>query len=137
MWLLMWIWPIVDAAPACRDRFLEPFASTSIWNVAIGSHAEFAHARLFMPDGPCSSPPCSAATQFHNDQDFFVRASPAYPLTPWIHQGDWGSDDHCKPTGTIVAHIPLPTAWTTASDGGRSVPGQSNNNAMGLLLLDN
>eukprot|EP00966_Prymnesium_polylepis_P304662 7038935-Prymnesium_polylepis.1 len=72
-----------SAAQTCRDRFREPFASSSIWNVAIGSEAQFAHAKLFMPDGPCGSPPCSEATQFHNDQDFFLRASPEDPLTPW------------------------------------------------------
>lgn len=126
-------------ALACRDRFLEPFSSSSIWNTAIGSDAEFVSAKLYTPDGPCGGvkKPCQVATQFHNDQDFFLRATPDDPLTPWIDQGDWGADDHCKAHGRIVSHIPLPLNWTTASDGGRSAPGQPNNNAMGLLLLDN
>ena len=121
----------------CRDRFLEPFASTSIWNTAIGSKATYVPARLFLPDGPCGAPPCTAASSFHNDQDFFLRASPSDPLVPWLNQGDWGSDDHCVQHGAAVAKIPLPHNLTTASDGGRSVPGQPNNNAMGVLLLDN
>ena len=29
-----------SAVDSCRDRFLEPFASTSIWNMAIGSNAK-------------------------------------------------------------------------------------------------
>eukprot|EP01052_Picozoa_sp_SAG31_P081714 SAG31_NODE_41654_length_275_cov_0.585227_1_plen_71_part_10 len=33
----------------CRDRWLEPFSSDSIWNTAIGSAVEFKPARLFQP----------------------------------------------------------------------------------------
>ena len=35
-----------SAAP-CRDRWLQPFASTSIWNSAIGSAATFVHAQIY------------------------------------------------------------------------------------------
>lgn len=35
------------AAATCRDRWLQPFASTSIWNTAIGSNAKFLSAGLF------------------------------------------------------------------------------------------
>ena len=86
----------VMASVACRDRFLEPFSSTSIWNTAIGSDATFAAANLY-PTG-------RYPTQIHNDQDFFLRVTSdtdIYPLTDWIDQGDWGSDDHCKITGKV------------------------------------
>ncbi len=120
----------------CRDRFLEPFSSTSIWNTAIGSCALFSPARLF---GPGREP-----TQFHNDQDFFLRVSSADPLTPWINQGDWGGDDHCHITGKVASHLRFPQNWTSASDCGdqtdpakcASKPNQPNNNAMGVLLED-
>eukprot|EP00045_Choanoeca_perplexa_P006800 m.58790 g.58790 ORF g.58790 m.58790 type:complete len:427 (-) comp13792_c0_seq1:73-1353(-) len=36
-------------AATCRDRFLHPFASSSIWNVAIGSDAEFVPANIYIP----------------------------------------------------------------------------------------
>eukprot|EP00756_Hemistasia_phaeocysticola_P054685 Hpha_TRINITY_DN30597_c0_g1::TRINITY_DN30597_c0_g1_i1::g.193617::m.193617 len=126
------------AAPAaCRDRFLEPFASTSIWNTAIGSSAVFAPANLYTKG--------REATSFHNDQDFFLRVSDADPLTDWKNQGDWGGDDHCHETGPVVGRIPFPRNWTSASDCDgqtdplkcRSLPGQPNNNAMGVLLPDN
>ena len=125
--------------PPCRDRFLEPFANTSIWNTAIGDGAIFLHAKIFLPDGPCGgAAPCTPATQFHNDQDFFLLSDPATDVrVPWIDQGNWGPNDHCVVTGKQVATIGLPHAWTTASDGGRSTPGQPNNNAMGVLLPDN
>lgn len=113
----------------CRDRFLEPFSSSSIWNTAIGAGAVFSPAELF---GDGREP-----TQFHNDQEFFLRATSKDPEVSWINQGDWSGDNHCKVTGKVVSTIRLPANFTTASDGGRSVANQSNNNAMGILLLDN
>ena len=71
--------PLVAAAatPArapCRDRWLEPFSSDSIWNTAIGSGAEFRPAGLFDPDDPrgvpdnCTMPPRPAHLErFHRD----------------------------------------------------------------------
>jgi hypothetical protein len=121
---------MITAHVACRDRFIEPFSSSSIWNTAIGSQAKFKPANLF------GSAPLFPSN-FHNDQDFFLRVSDADPLVPWINQGDWGSDDHCKVTSAEASQIRLPRYWTTASDSGRSAPGQPNNNAMGVLLEDN
>ena len=123
----------------CRDRFLEPFNNKSIWNTAIGSRAQFHHAGLFVANGSCGTAPhCTPAVSFHNDQDFFLLSHPETDVeVPWIDQGDWGGDDHCKITGKQVSTISLPPEWTTASDGGRSKAGQPNNNAMGLLLPDN
>ena len=75
----------------CRDRFLEPFSSDSIWNVAIGSKAAFAPANLF-------STPDLYPSSFHNDQDFIVRLLPEGNDTVeinWINQGERAADDHC------------------------------------------
>ena len=55
-------------AAVCRDRWLEPFSSNSIWNTAIGSGAVFTPAGLFAP-GDHRGPP----SNFHNDQDFLLR----------------------------------------------------------------
>ena len=51
----------------CRNRFLWPFASTSIWNTPIGSAAVFHDINLYN-DTSDRSPP----TEFHNDQDWIV-----------------------------------------------------------------
>ena len=133
------------AAPAasCRDRWLEPFSSQSIWNTAIGAGAVFKHARLFQPGDHRGNP-----ANFHNDQDFIVRTSVADPVTEWINQGVWGavkggncaiqnlsrSGQPCSAVGGVadgevtlgcpgrgcvdgcVAHIRLPDRWTSASD---------------------
>ena len=143
----------------CRDRFLEPFSSTSIWNVAIGSEAIFKHAHLFEPSDTSRGPP----TSFHNDQDFIIHTTNQDPVTNWINQGDWGADHHCQiqhnenfgkpcsdssePLDSCTAQIRLPRNWTSASDcdgppsssgdNCRSAADQSNNNAMAILLPDN
>ena len=93
----------------CRDRFLEPFSSDSIWNTAIGSKAIFAATKLF-------SSPDLYPTQFHNDQDFFLQTFSTDPLIDWVDQGDWGSDDHCQVTGEVVTQIHFPANFTSASD---------------------
>ena len=142
----------------CRDRWLAPFSSDSIWNTAIGSDAKFEPAELFHPDDPRGVP-----DNFHNDQDFLLRTTTEDPLTTWVNQGDWGADDHCaiqnhtnsgKPCSSSSrqldgchAEIRLPREWTSASDcdgrpdssgsNCRSAASQSNNNAMALLLPDN
>ena len=54
---------LVEQAPAaCRDRWLEPFSSDSIWNTAIGSAAEFRPANLFHADDPRGVPDNCAPT---------------------------------------------------------------------------
>ena len=63
--LYVGLWAVYTAtamAATCRDRFLEPFSSDSIWNTAIGSNAHFVPANLF-PDLQHNPP-----TSFHNDQ---------------------------------------------------------------------
>jgi hypothetical protein len=107
----------------CRDVFLQPFASSSIWNTAIGSSAVFRHAHLFdnTTSATCVRHPCGAPFSFRaqivvlfplfypikptpvadNDQDFVVRSLVSDPLTPWYNQGAWnGALDMCKITHT-------------------------------------
>ena len=168
MMKMAWAWCAVvtgvrvGASERCRDRWLEPFSSDSIWNTAIGSGANFKAANLFA-DGDWRGMPGS----FHNDQDFVVRTTHQDPLTTWINQGDWDPDTAAggkcgtqkhphsgKPCGSAagltdgcITQIRLPKDWTSATDcdgpasasGGncRSPGDQKNNNAMALLLPDN
>lgn len=128
-------------AEPCRDRFLQPFSSQSIWNTPIGSGAAFVPAGLFdgvFGNSTCGREPCGPPLSFHNDQDFIVRTTQRDPLTDWVDQGNWnGSQNKCAVVGKVVRQLPLPFNWTSASDGGRSAANQMNNNAMGVLLPDN
>ena len=76
---------VADSRP-CRDRWLEPFHASSIWNTAIGSRARFAPAGLFAKGDYRGLP-----GNFHNDQEWLVRTSLSDPVTTWINQGDWDS----------------------------------------------
>lgn len=153
--------PLAAANLSCRDRFLEPFSSDSIWNTAIGSSAVFQPANLFK-EGDYRGLPGN----FHNDQDFILRIKSSDPVTKWYNQGDWNGDDHCAVTHVgadvvcteaddqlpkqldgCVSYIRLPENWTSASDcdgppkadgsNCRSKANQANNNAMALLMEDN
>jgi len=89
--LVLSLWPVHPAPAraaraACRDRWLEPFSSDSIWNTAIGSAARFEPAGLFAPGDPRGPP-----DNFHNDQDFLLRPRASDPVTTWINQGDWNT----------------------------------------------
>jgi len=64
----------------CRNPFLWPFNSTSIWNTPIKYGALFVPAHLYDSATPERSPP----TQFHNDQDWIILAVDQDPPTPWI-----------------------------------------------------
>ena len=119
--------PLAATAKPCRDRWLEPFSSDSIWNTAVGSAARFEPAGLFR-EGDARGIP----DNFHNDQDFLVRTHVDDPLTKWINQGDWQADKHCavqnhsrgglacnawsRPLDGCVSEIRLPNDWTSASD---------------------
>ena len=44
---LLLLTAMTAAQPPCRDRYLQPFASTSIWNTAIGQNAVFMPASIY------------------------------------------------------------------------------------------
>ena len=48
----IWLLAPCVAATACRDRLLQPFDASSIWNTAIGSGARYAPADLYPPPPP-------------------------------------------------------------------------------------
>ncbi len=109
------------SAETCRDRFTWPFASTSIWNMPVGSGALFDPAQLF----PSPATPASVFL----DTEYFYATTDADPWTPWYHQGWWaGRTSHCTVIGPLVGEIQFPANATVTMGG---------NNAAALLLPDN
>lgn len=109
---------------ACRDRFLWPFNSSSIWNTAIGSDAVYVPAGIY--DG--SSHLKGIPVQFHNDQDWLILTTENDPLVPWLD--DSGNfPGGCSASGKQKASIPMPLNFTTDCE--------ANNNGAGVLLPDN
>jgi len=41
--------PLVTLASPCRDRFVQPFAPDSPWNMAIGDQAAYVPGNIFVP----------------------------------------------------------------------------------------
>lgn len=109
----------------CRDARTWPFLSSSIWNTPIGSGAVFHDPGLFRP-------PFSLPRNFFSDDDYFIVATSADPLTPWFNQGWWGKpggEAHCNVTGPLIKNIHFPVNMT--------VRAFTDNNAAALLQPDN
>ena len=117
-----------SAPAACRDPFLHPFSSDSIWNTAIGSSAVFAPANIYNESAPHDRGP---PTNFHNDQDWIIRASPSDPLTRWINDaGQFPGMCTAQPSKGRAPAPPIrfPAALVTDCT--------PNNNAAAVLMPD-
>jgi hypothetical protein len=66
--------PTAGQPPTCRDRTLWPFSNDSIWNMPLGSSANYTPANIY-------AAPLSPPASFHNDQDFFIVAAATDPVT--------------------------------------------------------
>ena len=113
-----------SAAPACRDRWLWPFSSQSIWNTAIGSNAEYVPAGIYRDASGVFGPP----SEIHNDQDLLVGVTTsATPLVDWID--DSGNfPGMCGATGPVRQQIPIPHDFVTDC--------VANNNGGAVLMPD-
>ena len=120
--------------------YLWPFNSSSIWNTAIGSGAQYVPAEIYADELP---------VEIHNDQEWIMHASQDDPLADW--QDDSGNfPGLCTATGTcqsqpshsahsrthvtrdagpVKAQLPLPRDLVTDC--------VANNNGAALLLPDN
>jgi hypothetical protein len=71
--------PAARQARACRDRFAQPFAPDSPWNMAIGDEAVYVPGNIF-------APPKAAPIAFFNDHDYIITTTDADPPTPVFDQ---------------------------------------------------
>ena len=94
--------PVVEPpATGSRDVLRQPFASTSIWNVPIGSGARYVAAGL------SSTFPTADASIPYPDENVIVLR-PGAPLVD-VREGPW-SGDRCSPTSAkVFARVPLPS----------------------------
>ena len=132
--VVRWLLCTVAAAPAaataapCRDPILQPFSSASIWNTPIGSGAVYA------PTIPNESDPSSSRSPAKHPQRprFLCHYAGKRPThAGWTRVGGARATTHAQ-LGRGGDDL-FPHDWTSASDGGRSAPWQSNN-AMAILL---
>jgi hypothetical protein len=101
------------SAVATRDPWLRPFASTSIWNMPIGSGASYADAGL----------PRAGASGL--DKVLLRKLSAADPVRSLIRPGSW--TNRCSGTAGYGVGLHLPDSWivpdaTQRPDGGWTTP---------------
>lgn len=104
-----------DASPApdagapvvsTRDPLAWPFASTSIWNMPIGSGAVFADANLSPdPEGDVWAP-------MPQIDDEVIVLRPSAPMTTIDYSSaGWSGADRCYATGGALTSVPMPSDY--------------------------
>ncbi|MEN9518929.1 MAG: hypothetical protein RLZZ381_1517 [Cyanobacteriota bacterium] len=104
-----------------RDKWLQPFASNSIWNMPIGSEAVYQPANL-QPAGYLSA-----------DREYFYRLKADDPQRPVYGPGNFGPG---RCTGTESMEISLPIPDDLIVPDATSEPYSTPNNASAFLMPD-
>ncbi len=104
-----------------RDKFLQPFLSTSIWNMPIGSDAHYVKANI------------GKSRQADADQEYFFQLNDKNPWRAVYAPGAWG-EGRC--TGTKYMDIALPIPDDLIIPDARNKPLYTPNNASAFLMPD-
>ncbi|MDY6899491.1 MAG: hypothetical protein SWZ49_15630, partial [Cyanobacteriota bacterium] len=104
-----------------RDKFLQPFLSTSIWNMPIGSDAHYIKANI------------DKARLATADEEYFFKLGDGYPYRPVYAPGAWGIG---RCTGTRYMDIALPIPDDLIVPDATKEPFRTPNNASAFLLPD-
>jgi hypothetical protein len=107
--------------PKTRDKWLWPFASTSIWNMPIGSGAVYTPANI------------QKASYAAADREYFYKVKASDPLRPVYSPGSWGPG---RCTGTQSMGISLPIPDNLIVPDATSNPYSTPNNASAFLMPD-
>ncbi len=110
-----------NTTPSTRDKWLWPFASTSIWNMPIGSKAVYTPANI------------KKATYALADLELFYRLKDSDPRRPVYGAGSFGPG---RCTGTFSVNISLPIPNNLIVPDATSVPYYTPNNASAFLMPD-
>ncbi len=112
--------PVV--APGTRDKFHQPFASTSIWNMPIGSGAAYVPAGIRDWSG----------YGVFLEENIVINRSNA-PITPVYYNGDaWSGGSRCAAQGGVMFSAPLPPDYVIPGASGSDTP----NYAAAILTAD-
>ena len=117
--------PTTPPQSGTRDKFKQPFASTSIWNMPIGSNANYAAAGI---------KDWTAWGVF--EEENYIFNNPSAPMTPLRWSGDlWSGGSRCNPdnaNSSPVATVPLPANFILPGASGGNTP----NNAAAMITQD-
>ena len=111
--------PLRGASPlvsATRDPYQQPFSSTSIWNMPIGSNAAYVPANI--PAIPYTAD--EWAPMPHIDKDIVVL-TPGAPLTDVNYSSAaWTGADRCGASGGVLFQVPIPRDYIVPNNNGNA-----------------
>jgi chitodextrinase len=112
------------AAQTTRDPLVQPFAIDSVWNMPIGSGAQYVAINM------AGIPGNNVWAGMPQIDDDYIVFKPTAPLTA-INYSDaaWTGRDRCPATGGLLIQVPMPANFV--------VPSVLNNNGAAFLLADN
>jgi hypothetical protein len=113
-----------SAATATRDPLIQPFSSTSIWNMPIGSGAIYVPANLPAVPGGYTWAPMPKI----DEERIILR--PLAPVAAIFYNGaGWSGANRCSGSGSPLASVPIPSEYI--------VPNDAENESATYLLADN
>ena len=108
-----------------RDPYLWPFSATSIWNMPIGSNANYVPANLEMP----------TAKMLTLDEDLIVFTPDEPNMNLYWSSVLWGTGDRCTPNQplTLQGSVPIPQSFVVSPT---TWDGTKPNAGIAVLLKD-
>ncbi len=113
-----------EVPPKTRDIKKWPFASTSIWNMPVGSDAIYVHARLEQAE----------AQGMTIDEDIIVLTETAPVTDIYINNAGWDRNkNRCTVEGELMFSAPIPDDFVVSPD---TWDGQTPNSGLAVLMSD-
>ncbi len=101
--------PTPRSPASIRDPMKQPFASTSIWNMPIGSGAVYVPAGMNNTNSNIWTPMPGA------DQER-IFMTPTAPLTPiYYNSSAWSGGNRCPVQGGLLVSVPMPSSYVVAN----------------------
>jgi hypothetical protein len=114
---------VTAAATTTRDPMKQPFASNSIWNMPIGSNAQYVYA------GISGNPANNPYAGMPGIDDEKIVLTPTAPLTTLNYSNAaWSGKSRCGATGGLLLKVPMPSTYV--------VPTNTQNNSAAFLMSD-
>jgi hypothetical protein len=94
------------AVSSTRDPLKQPFSSTSIWNMPIGSGAFYVPANI----------PVTPGYKVSKIDEERIILRPSAPLVNIYYNGaGWSGANRCGPQGSLLTRVPMPTDFVVPS----------------------
>lgn len=114
----------IDDNNQYRDPYRWPFSETSIWNMPIGSDAEYVPARFEIGD----------KIRMTVDEDYIVMKPDAPLVKIYVSEAGWNrTKNRCEHTNSVLFEAPFPHDWIISSD---TWDGLTPNAGLAVLMPD-